>query len=135
MNNKIICPMCGEVVSYASYFQGYMCGCGWEKKDDKESKNIYKEVKNVIHNDLGITKQYIDDVIKETVQTEIDKLINDGCFIRGLIENEVMEALKRKDNNGWRTLHDATTFITNEINSTILETVRNKLEIKLKEDD
>ena len=135
MNNKIICPICGKVVSYTSYFQGYMCGCGWEKKDDKESKNIYKEVKNVIHNDLGITKQYIDDVIKETVQSEIDKLINDRCFIRGLIENEVMEALKRKDNNGWRTLHDATTFIKNEINSTILETVRNKLEIKLKEDD
>lgn len=109
MNNKIICPICGKVVSYTSYFQGYICDCGWEKKYDKESKNIYREVKNVIHNDLGITKQYIDDIIKKTVKSEIDKLISDGCFIRELIENE--------------------------INSTILEAVKDKLEIKLKEDD
>lgn len=135
MENKIMCPICGKVVSYTSYFQGYICDCGWEKKDNKESKNIYREVKNVIHNDLGVTKEYIDNVIRETVINEISKLMNDDCFIRGLVEKEVMYGLRRKDESAWHIIHDASNFIKEEINSTILQMVKDKLEIRLKGDD
>ena len=34
----------------------------------------YHDIKNYIHNDLGITKEYIDRIIRETVNTEIHKI-------------------------------------------------------------
>lgn len=102
--------------------------------DNVSQAEIYRAIKNVIHNDLGITKDYIDKVIQDTVKTEINKLMKDECFIYGLVEKEVMRSLHNKDAGSWRTLHDASTFIKDEITSTILDEVKNKLEIRLKED-
>ena len=103
--------------------------------DNVSQAEIYRAVKNVIHNDLGITKEYIDEVIQDTIKTEINKLMKDECFIYGLVEKEVMRSLHSKDANSWRTLHDASTFIKDEITSTILDEVKNKLEIRLKRKD
>lgn len=102
--------------------------------DNVSQAEIYRAIKNVIHNDLGITKDYIDKVIQDTVKTEINKLMKDECFIYGLVEKEVMRSLHNKDAGSWRTLHDASTFIKDEITSTILDEVKNKLEIRLKDD-
>lgn len=101
--------------------------------DNVSQAEIYRAIKNVIHNDLGITKDYIDKVIQDTVKTEIAKLMKDECFIYGLVEKEVMRSLHNKDAGSWRTLHDASTFIKDEITSTILDEVKNRLEIKLKD--
>lgn len=95
----------------------------------------YSDVKNYIHNELGITKEYIDEVIKKTVQDEISKLMNDDCFIRGLIENEVARSLYKKDNNRWHTIYDASNYIEDKITKTILNTVKEKLVIGLKDDN
>lgn len=94
----------------------------------------YSDVKNYIHNELGITKEYIDEVIKKTIQDEISKLMNDDCFIRGLVENEVARSLYKKDNNRWHTIYDASNYIEDKITSTILQTVKDKLVISLKDD-
>ena len=94
---------------------------------------IYKECKNVIHNDLGITKEYIDDIIKKTVQDEIKKLMNDENFIRGLVEKEVAYSLYKKDNNRWHIIYDAANYVEDKITQTILNTVRDKVVISLKE--
>lgn len=33
----IICPKCGQVISYNSYFKGYICNkCDYEKRDNKK---------------------------------------------------------------------------------------------------
>ena len=93
----------------------------------------YSDVKNYIHNELGITKEYIDEVIKKTVQDEISKLMNDNCFIRRLVENEVACSLYKKDNNRWHTIYDASNYIEDKITSTILQTVKDKVIISLKE--
>ena len=103
--------------------------------DNISQAEIYRAVKNVIHNDLGITKEYIDEVIQDTIKTEINKLMKDECFIYGLVEKEVMRSLHSKDAGSWRTLHDASTFIKDEITSIILDEVKNKLEIRLKRKD
>lgn len=95
----------------------------------------YSDVKNYIHNELGITKEYIDEVIKKTIQDEISKLMNDDCFIRGLIENEVARSLYKKDNNRWHTIYDASNYIEDKITKTILNTVKEKLVIGLKDDN
>ena len=95
----------------------------------------YSDVKNYIHNELGITKEYIDEVIKKTIQDEISKLMNDDCFIRGLVENEVARSLYKKDNNRWHTIYDASNYIEDKITKTILNTVKEKLVIGLKDDN
>lgn len=39
-----ICPECDELVSFNSYFGGYLCNCGWEdrsffkKREENNSK-------------------------------------------------------------------------------------------------
>ena len=93
----------------------------------------HSDAKNYIHNELGITKEYIDEVIKKTIQDEISKLMNDDCFIRGLVENEVARSLYKKDNNRWHTIYDASNYIEDKITSTILQTVKDKVIISLKE--
>lgn len=30
----ILCPQCHKMVSYSSYFRGYLCSCGWTKYQD-----------------------------------------------------------------------------------------------------
>lgn len=102
--------------------------------DNVSQAEIYRAVKNTIHNDLGITKEYIDEVIKDTVKKEIDLLMGDDCFIRGLVEKQVLWNIGKKSSTNWHILNDCSNWISEEINSTILNEVKNKLEIKLKDD-
>ena len=36
----------------------------------------YKEIKNYLHKELGITKEYVDSIIIKTVQDEVKKVFN-----------------------------------------------------------
>lgn len=92
----------------------------------------YSDVKNFIHNELGITKEYIEEIVKDTVKKEIDKLMGDDCFIRGLVEKQVLWNMGKKSNTNWHILNDCSNWISEEINKTILEEVKNRLEISLK---
>ena len=40
----------------------------------------YKEIKNYIHNELGITKEYVDNIIVKTVQDEVKKVFNNEGY-------------------------------------------------------
>lgn len=51
-------------------------------------RSNYQEVKNYLHNDLGITKDYVQDILKEMIVEEVRKLVNSGCIERA-IENDV----------------------------------------------
>ena len=36
-----ICPKCGKVLSYNSYFGGYICGeCKWENAENGKKRNM-----------------------------------------------------------------------------------------------
>lgn len=94
----------------------------------------YSDVKNFLHNELGITKEYVEEVIKDTVKKEISVLMGDECFIRGLVEKEVLGCIGRKDSKNWHIIHDCSNWISEEINNVILNEVKNKLEIRLKDD-
>ena len=95
---------------------------------------IYRATKNVIHNDLGITKEYIVEVVEDTVKKEIDKLMGDDCFIRGLVEKQVLWNIGKKNSKNWHIVNDCSNWISEEINKTILEEVKNRLVIELKDD-
>ena len=93
----------------------------------------YKEVKNYLHNELNITKQYIEDLIKYEIQSQVSDLVNDKNYIETLIENAVQRELKRKKSESWHWIYDTTAMIENTIIKTIVDEVHNKIEIKLKE--
>ncbi len=41
----IICKKCKKAVSYNSYFQKYICSCGWECTENNAKTNIEEENK------------------------------------------------------------------------------------------
>ena len=93
----------------------------------------YKDVKNYLHNELNITKQYIEDLIKYEVQSQVADLVNDKSYIGTLIENAVQRELRRKDRDSWSWVYDTASMIKNTVVKTIVDEVHNKVEIKLKE--
>ncbi len=52
----------------------------------------YINIKNYIHNELGITKEYISQLVLETIQKEVEKLFVDDDKLRKIIENIVKKA-------------------------------------------
>lgn len=54
----------------------------------------YKEVKNFMHNELGITKEMIDEIIKKMVRDEVSEVIGqNGQFIRQSIREIIREEM------------------------------------------
>lgn len=51
-------------------------------------RSNYQEVKNYLHNDLGVTKSYVQDLLKEMVAEEVKKLISSG-YIEHAVEIDV----------------------------------------------
>ena len=95
----------------------------------------YKDVKNYIHNELGITKEYIDDLIRKTVKEEIVKVLNDDERIKRTVENEIVRCCKIYKSDGTRRsfVINVMDDIYNKIDSVIHEEVRKRLIIELKE--
>lgn len=54
----------------------------------------YKEVKNIIHNDIGVTKEEILEVFRQVAKEEIQEIVSDKTFIyqtiREVIHNEMI---------------------------------------------
>lgn len=97
----------------------------------------YHDIKNYIHNDLGITKEYIDKIIRETVNTEIHKILNDEPRIKRTIEDEIIRCCKVYKSDGSRRSFVISTMddIYNRIDTEIHNIVRERLIIKLKDGD
>lgn len=95
---------------------------------------IYRAAKNVIHNDLGITKEYINNIVQDTVKAEVNKLLNNESYITSLIKGEVLRSIYNEDSKTWHLIRDASGWIKDEVTGTIVNEVKNKLEIRLKDD-
>ena len=91
----------------------------------------YKEIKNYLHNELGITKEYIDSIIVKTIQDEV----NEG-YVRDVIIKTIDREVRREvcGESGWHTIHDMSEIIKDEVNNAIVKEVKNKINISLKED-
>lgn len=93
----------------------------------------YKDIKNYIHNELGITKEYVQDVIKEIVAIEVDKKFNDEEYIKNEVRRIIVHELNNEvDKSHWHTIHDLSSLVKDEITKTIMEEVRSKVVISLK---
>ena len=96
----------------------------------------YKEIKNYLHNELGITKEYIDSIIVKTVQDEVKKIFNNEGYVRDVIIKTIDREVRREvcGESGWHTIHDMNSMIKDEILSIIVKEVKDKVIISLKED-
>ena len=96
----------------------------------------YKELKNYIHNYLGLTKEEIKkmiwDTVVETVNKEVNKCLNDRERIRAIIEGQIKFEIMR-DHPRRSYIHSTMDEIYNKIDSTIHEEVIKRLRIELKE--
>lgn len=64
--------------------------------DKCKNNNNYLETKNYIHNELNITKEYIQEVIKETVREEIKKSLKDDGFLKNVVQSQIREVLNKE---------------------------------------
>ena len=96
----------------------------------------YKELKNYIHNYLGLTKEEIKkiiwDTVVETVNKEVNKCLNDKERIKSIIEGQIKFEIMR-DHPRRSYIHSTMDEIYNKIDSTIHEEVVKRLRIELKE--
>jgi uncharacterized protein (DUF2164 family) len=58
------------------------------KKEPGVQRSNYQEVKNYLHNELGVTKEYVHELVKELVQDEVGKVLNSG-YIHDSIDKSV----------------------------------------------
>ena len=96
----------------------------------------YKELKNYIHNYLGLTKEEIKkmvwDTVVETVNKEVNKCLNDKERIKSIIEGQIKFEIMR-DHPRRSYIHSTMDEIYNKIDTTIHEEVIKRLRIELKE--
>ena len=96
----------------------------------------YKELKNYIHNYLGLTKEEIKkmiwDTVVETVNKEVNKCLNDKERIKSIIEGQIKFEIMR-DHPRRSYIHSTMDEIYNKIDTTIHEEVVKRLRIELKE--
>lgn len=100
---------------------------------DKCKENLnYLEVKNYIHNELGINKGYIQDVIKETVCSEVAKLMKDTGFLNGIIKSQVKDILNKEYTKpNYQKLFSLNELIYDKVCQEISKTVSNNIQIKV----
>lgn len=62
--------------------------------------NNYNEVKNVIHNDIGVSKEEILEVFRKIAKDEVEKIVKeDSSFIKECIRSIIKEELFNAVNN------------------------------------
>jgi len=98
----------------------------------------YKEIKNYIHNYLGLTKEEVKsiiwDVVVDTVNKEVCKCLNDKERIKSIVEGQVRyEIMKESPRRSY--IHSTLDEIYNKIDQVIHEEVVKRLIIDLKEVD
>ena len=101
----------------------------------------YKDLKNYIHNYLGLTKEEVHDMVKEvvqqTVKAEVEKCLHDQNKLEHLIEKEILRQIKYNGQDYQRRYFIQNTMdaIYNRIDTVIHEEVLKRLQITLKEPD
>ena len=99
----------------------------------------YKDIKNYIHNYLGLTKEEIREmvleVVKNTVEKEVNKCLNDENRLQHMIEKEILNQIKYGQDGYKRRsfLISVMDEVYNRIDGIIHEEVLKRLRITLKD--
>lgn len=99
----------------------------------------YKDIKNYIHNYLGLTKEEVREMVleavKNTVKKEVDKCLNDENRLQHMIEKEILSQIKYSQDGYKRRsfLISVMDEVYNRIDGIIHEEVLKRLQITLKD--
>ncbi|MGX9951630.1 hypothetical protein ACS9SB_0016570 [Bacillus subtilis] len=96
-----------------------------------ENKNSgYKEIKNLIHNDLGITRQDIQEMISVAVSNEVQKLFESGkldIIVGAKIDSLIEEGFR----DGGRLLYGFKERVSQTVSDEVGKRIANVLNIKV----
>lgn len=96
---------------------------------------IYKEIKNYIHNELGLTKDYIDNLIKEEIKKEVNKVISDKETLNNIVKTQIREVMNKDfEKPRWQRIFNLDTEIYNSVCAEVSKIVKERIQIKYKED-
>jgi hypothetical protein len=95
------------------------------KKEPGVYRSNYQEVKNHLHNELGITKEYVQEIIKELVQDEFKKLINSN-YIDHLVEADISHRVGKTYGRGFGSDFEANVrgIIAREVGRMLVEDMK-----------
>lgn len=96
----------------------------------------YADVKNYLHNDLGISKEYVEEVILKVVKDEIEKLFSDEGRLQVILERIIRNSIKRDEHKTlYHLLLNFDSLLDEKITRTVFDAVKSKLKIELVEED
>lgn len=94
----------------------------------------YSDVKNYIHNDLGISKKYVEEIILKIVKDEMHKLFTDEDRLQVILERIVRQTIKKDEHKIlYHLLINFDSLLDEKITKTIFNEVKSKLKIELVE--
>ena len=94
----------------------------------------YSDVKNYIHNELGISKDYVEEIILKIVKDEIDKLFTDEERLQVILERIVRQTIKKDEHKIlYHLLINFDSLLDEKITQTVFNEVKSKLKIELTE--
>jgi uncharacterized protein YfbU (UPF0304 family) len=111
------------------------------KMQNKTWHRGYKEVKNVIHNDIGITKEEILKIFRQIAKDEIQKIVSNNTefiyqSIKEVIRNEMINAVNdhkypkvRKNIWDYTSENSFKDFITGVIKEEIVNLLSEQFEL------
>lgn len=95
----------------------------------------YSDIKNYIHNELGIKKEYVEEIILKTVKDEINKLFTDEERLQVILERIVRQTIKKDEHKVlYRLLINFDSLLDEKITQTVFNEVKSKLKIELLEE-
>lgn len=92
----------------------------------------YSDVKNYIHNDLGVTKEYIEKIVLKIIQDEIEKLFVDEERLQTILERIVRQTIKKDEHKIlYHLLINFDSLLDEKITETVFNEVKSRLKIEL----
>ncbi|MED4508500.1 hypothetical protein CHCC5025_3648 [Bacillus licheniformis] len=101
-----------------------------EYKNSKIRKGGYKEVKNFIHNELGITKDDIQEMIRIAVSNEVKKAAESGKF-QSFISSKIDSLIEEGFGDGGRLLYGFKERVSQTVSNELGKRIANNLNISV----
>jgi len=101
-----------------------------EFQEFKDKKRGYKEVKNFIHNELGITKDDIQEMIRIAVSNEVKKAAESGEF-QSFISSKIDSLIEEGFGDGGRLLYGFKERVSQTVSNEVGKRIANNLNISV----
>ncbi|MED2945427.1 hypothetical protein P4284_23185 [Bacillus swezeyi] len=99
-------------------------------KEVENKNSVYKEVKNYIHNELGISRQDVQEMICIAVSNEVQKMSESGKLDRTAGE-KIESLIEEGFGNGGRLVHGFKERVSQTVSNEVGKRIANVLNINV----